>query len=731
MNLDGFPAGTAAPGLRANLALLVLGCILPLAFVAAYLIFHFYDSKQEQLTRNAIIQARAMIATVDRDFSGTEAALEALGTSRQLAAGDLGGFYKRAVQALRNMNADSIVVVDQNRQLLLSTRAPFGTPLPRLASAPLLERVLQTGKPVVSNLFLGQFTGKLIYTVAVPVRRDDGGIFVLYATAAPNRLSSILSEAGLPGNWRTAIVDGSGTVVARSHDIEKFLGKAVRPELARQIGAAGEGGFETTTLDGVPVTTVFSRSPTTRWAVVLGMPLGELTAELKRSLAWLIGAALAALAAGLALAWSIGRKISGSIVALIEPAVALGAGAPVRIPHLHFNEANVLGQALQTAATSLQQTQAGLRERDQWLILTADATHMGIWIRDFADDTMWVSGQWRALFGFAGAEPIGMAGVLERVHADDRQAVRRMQEQVRREAGQYDIEYRIVLPDGALRWIGSHGCVEADRDGRPLLARGVAFDITARKRAELDVQQKQEEITHLSRVTMLGELAGALTHELNQPLTAILSNAQAAQRFLARDPADLDELRAILQDIVDEDKRAGEVIWRLRRLFEKNATQRQNIDLNQLLAEVALILRNDLINHGITLKTASKLAGALVLVDRVQFQQVLINLVMNAGDAMAELAAPERLIVMRVAPAGPASVQVSIIDQGSGIPAANLEKVFEPFYTTKERGMGLGLSICRNIVAANNGRLWGENNPLRGASFHLLLPLQSGAGVAA
>lgn len=731
MRIDRFPAGTGAPGLRASLALLVLGCILPLAFVAAYLIFHFYDSKQEQLTRNAIIQARAMIATLDRDFSGTEAALQALGTSRQLAAGDLSGFHVRAVQALRNMNADSIVVVDQNRHLLLSTRAPFGAPLPRLAIVPLLERVLQTDKPAVSNLYVGAMISKPIYMVAVPVRRDDGGIFLLCAAASPNRLDSILSEAGLPGNWRTSIIDGSGAVVARSHDIEKFLGKTVRPELARQISAAAEGSFETATLDGVPVTTVFSRSQTTRWMVVLGMPLGELTAELNRSLTWLICAALAALAAGLALACSIGRKISCSIVALIEPAVALGAGGPVHIPPLHFNEANVLGQALQAAATSLQQTQAGLRERDHWLILTADATHMGIWIRDFADDKMWVSEQWRALFGFAGAEPIGMAGVLERVHPDDRQAVRRVQEQVVCEAGQYDIEYRIVLPDGTQHWIGSHGCVEPDRNGRPLLARGVVFDITARKRAELDVQQKQEEITHLSRVTMLGELSGALTHELNQPLTAILSNAQAAQRFLARDPVDLDEVRAILRDIVDEDKRAGEVIWRLRRLFEKSPTLRENIDLNELVAEVALILRNDLINHGITLKTESKLAGAPVFVDRVQFQQVLINLVMNAGDAMAKLAAPERLIVMRVAPAGPASVQVSIIDQGTGIAPVNLEKVFEPFYTTKERGMGLGLSICRNIVAANDGRLWAENNPLRGASFHLRLPLQGGAGGAA
>jgi C4-dicarboxylate-specific signal transduction histidine kinase len=723
------PAGTLS--VRMSLAILVVGCIVPLACVAAYLIFNFYHDKQEQLTRNAISQARAMIATVDRDVGGTEAALLALGSSGRLADGELRAFHAQAREALRDMNADSIVVVDQGGQLLLSTRVPFGAPLPKLSKAPLLARVLETGKPAVSNLYLGPVTGSPIYTMAVPVRRAGGGIYLLCATATPNRLSSVLSQARLPGNWRTTIIDGAHAVVARSHEMEKLLGKTVRPELIQKMNLASEGGFETTTLDSVPVIMVFSRSPTTQWSVVLGIPLGELTAELNRTLAWLIGAALAALAAGLGLAWFICRKISGSIVALIEPAIALGSGQPVPIPRLHFNEANVLGRALDAAAASLQQSQAGVRERDQWLTLTADATNLGIWIRDFVHDKIWVSDQWRALFGFSGSAPIAMEHILERVHADDRAAARLMQAEGLLEAGEYDIEYRIVLPDATLRWISSHGSVEVDQDGLPLLARGVSFDITARKRAELDVQHKQEEITHLARVTMLGELSGAITHELNQPLTAILSNAPAAQRFLAREPAELDEVREILQDIVDENKRAGEVIWRLRRLFEKHATARQSVDLNELVADVARILRNDLINHGITLQTESKLAAAPVWVDRVQFQQVLINLVINAREAMAQLAAAERVVVMRVAPADAAEVQVSIVDHGVGIAPACLEKVFEPFYTTKERGMGLGLSVCRNIVAANDGRLWGENNPGRGASFHLRMPLHAGAGASA
>jgi C4-dicarboxylate-specific signal transduction histidine kinase len=254
--------------------------------------------------------------------------------------------------------------------------------------------------------------------------------------------------------------------------------------------------------------------------------------------------------------------------------------------------------------------------------------------------------------------------------------------------------------------------------------RGVSLDITARKLAELDAQQKQKEVTHLGRLAVLGELSGALAHELNQPLTAILSNAQAARRFLERQPPDLAEIDEILRDIVDEDRRAGEVIQRLRRLFDKGGTPRTLVDLNQLTRDVIRLLRNDLINHGIAVHTELSATPVIASADAVQLQQVLINLLMNACDAMAGAAPDDAVIVVRCATVGTEdeAVQLSVVDRGAGIPGADLAHIFDPFYTTKERGMGLGLSICRNIVAAHDGQLWAENNPDVGASVHLRLP---------
>jgi PAS domain S-box-containing protein len=452
-----------------------------------------------------------------------------------------------------------------------------------------------------------------------------------------------------------------------------------------------------------------------------------LTGGLRRSLTWLVVVTLAALAAGLALAWRIGGGIAGSVHALIGPAMAVGRGEVQVLPPLAIREAAELGAALQHAAASVRAAQAATRESEQRLALVADAAHLGIWVRDLLRQEIWVSDTWRALFGFAPGETVTLAALLRRVHPDDRAAVQRTLNLSGLQGSRYDIEFRVELPDGAVRWIASHGSVERSSDGSPALVRGVSLDISKRKLAELDVQQKRKEVMHLARVAMLGELSGALAHELNQPLTAILSNAQAAQRFLRREPPELGEVGEILQDIVDEDQRAGEIIRRLRRLFANRETMRQQVGANELVVGVIRILRNDLLNHGVALTVELAPAPLVLQADQVQLQQVLINLLVNACDAMVAAADGGRAITVRVAAEPAEQLHISVSDCGPGIAPAVLERLFEPFYTTKENGMGLGLSICRGIVGAHGGRLWAENGAQGGAVFHLCLPLAMAA----
>ena len=247
-------------------------------------------------------------------------------------------------------------------------------------------------------------------------------------------------------------------------------------------------------------------------------------------------------------------------------------------------------------------------------------------------------------------------------------------------------------------------------------------DITERRRVEQATARQRDELAHLSRVAMLGELSGSLAHELNQPLTAILSNAQAAQRFLAHSPPRLDKLGEILADIVKSDHRAGAVIQRLRSLLRKEEAQRDPLDINDVVEESLRLMRSDLMNRRVVVNTDLDEALPTVSGDRNQLQQVLLNLVINGCDAMDGQKEDRRLLV-RTRATAQGNVEISIADRGAGIPPVDLERVFEPFVTTKSHGLGLGLAICRSIVEAHGGRLWATNNADRGATLHCeLLP---------
>ncbi len=261
-----------------------------------------------------------------------------------------------------------------------------------------------------------------------------------------------------------------------------------------------------------------------------------------------------------------------------------------------------------------------------------------------------------------------------------------------------------------------------------LLVLASIVDITERKLAELEAARQRHDLAHLSRVTALGELSSSLAHELTHPLTAILSNAQAAQRFLAVDDVDLDEVREILNDIVTQDQRAGEVIHGLRLMLKKGELQEHcdDVDLNEVILDVVNLMRSDLINRNVTLDTdlAQKLPA--ITGDRVQLQQVLLNLALNGCEAMADHNSSERRLLI-ASQSGNGSVRVSVADRGSGIPEEKMQQVFERFFTTKKEGMGLGLSVCRTIIDAHLGKIWATNNAGCGATFHFSLPIV-GAG---
>ena len=372
-------------------------------------------------------------------------------------------------------------------------------------------------------------------------------------------------------------------------------------------------------------------------------------------------------------------------------------------------------------ALARKRSEQALQESVARLRLTAEAAGIGLWSLDEQTKVFWLTPKTRELFGFDPDGTVTWEMFQGVVHPDDRVMTEQALQRAIANSDAVGVEYRIVRPDGAVRWIKSRGRVYPNPVGGAGMLMGVSMDITADREAERERQRNRAEVAHLTRVTMLGELSGSIAHELNQPLTAILSNAQAAQRFLATDTVDLAELREIIGDIIADDRRAGEIIRHLRLLLQKGEIQLQQLDLNQVVADILKLVHNDLLNHGITLETVFAPDLPPVWGDWVQLQQVMLNLIVNACDAMAACAPQRRRLVVRTERAA-GRARVLFVDSGPGLSREVMARLFDPFFTTKPTGLGLGLKVCRTILAAHGSRLEVANNPDQGATFSFSLP---------
>jgi C4-dicarboxylate-specific signal transduction histidine kinase len=306
---------------------------------------------------------------------------------------------------------------------------------------------------------------------------------------------------------------------------------------------------------------------------------------------------------------------------------------------------------------------------------------------------------------------------LERAEPDAGEVLRGLVAVLENAEPGFSIEYRTAGPGGE-RWFELLAEPLRRAEGGAVIT---LVDITDRKRAELEAGRLRDDLAHLTRVSTLGELAASLAHELNQPLTAILSNVQAAQILLDRDSPDLAEVREILSEVVTDDERAGEIIRHLRSLFKKGQRERAPLDVNELIREVLRLLQNDVALRGASFRVDLGAGLPLVEGDRVQLQQVVLNLVVNGLDAMRDRPPGERHLTIRSS-LDKTKMQIEVADLGQGIPEADRERLFEPFYTTKPAGMGMGLAIARSIVEAHGGSLSVVNRPGVGATFRVLIP---------
>jgi len=372
--------------------------------------------------------------------------------------------------------------------------------------------------------------------------------------------------------------------------------------------------------------------------------------------------------------------------------------------------------------TELLNKERALREFEERVVLAAQAAHLGVWEMDPVTNEIWMSDGARTLFQFDSETSLDHARVQDRVHPEDRALRDSAIKHAIETQGHYEIEYRALLPDGTLRWIGSSGrCVAGENDtGTRLIA--VSIDITPRKVAEADALRHREELGHMSRVAAMGELTASIAHELNQPLAGIASNASAGQRFIDRGDIDLKELRDLLGDITDDARRAGDVIRDIQSMVRKGVSARQPVNLNDLVIKVARMVNPNAMLQSCQVETLLEPNLPATDADPIQLQQVLLNLVINAFDAMHETPVTHRKIVIATERNSDGEICASVRDYGVGIPAEALERVFEQFFTTKPKGLGIGLAIVRSIVQSHGGTIVAENADGGGARFYFTLP---------
>ena len=339
--------------IQGQLNRLVLALVLPAAAAATLLIIDSLGRQRDSVEQSTLETARALTQVVDEELASSRTALQALATSPYLASGDLAAFDRQARALLAEMPGHNVVVSDASGQQLVNTLRPFGEALPRRGDPGQARRVFETGRPSISDLYVGAVTRKPLISIDVPVRRGGEVTYDLSMGLFPEQLGEVLRRQALPAGWVGAIFDSRGSIVARTHDADRYVGQKGAPALVERLARASEGRLETNTLEGIPVLSVFSRSSQSNWSVAIGIPLAQFEAQVWTSIAWLIAGTTVLLAGGIALAEIFSSRIGRSIRGLLAPAAALGRGESVAAAALDLDEADEVARALVRASGML------------------------------------------------------------------------------------------------------------------------------------------------------------------------------------------------------------------------------------------------------------------------------------------------------------------------------------------------------------------------------------------
>jgi PAS domain S-box-containing protein len=379
-----------------------------------------------------------------------------------------------------------------------------------------------------------------------------------------------------------------------------------------------------------------------------------------------------------------------------------------------------------TDITERKRAEAALRQTEAYLEEAQRLTHTGSWAWNVArrENVHWSQEQYR-LFGLdPESNSPSFEKAFQRIHPEDQATFNKAVERAIRERSDFEVDFRIVLPDGSTKYSRSVGHPVFSATGELVEFVGTGIDMTERRQAEKErerLRQVQADLAHINRATTMGELTASLAHEINQPIAAAATDARTCLRWLAREQPDIGEARESAERMVNAVTRAADIISRLRQLFKKGAPQTSLVDVREVIQEMVVLLRSEASRHSVLILTELSVDLPRVVADRVQLQQVLMNLMLNGIEAMQDTKSGGQLTIRSLRGEGGQSL-ISVSDTGKGLPPDQADQIFNAFFSTKAQGTGMGLSISRSIIESHGGRLWATSNSGRGATFNFTLP---------
>ena len=680
--------------------------------VTVVLLYYDYQRARAELVRDSITTARALMLAVSREFTGVETSLRALSTSPFLDRHDLSAFHDQAKEVLVDHYIDNITLVDAGGQQRMNTARPYGQPLPKATNVAQLQRILTWGRSDISEMYLAPAPDRQAISVAVPVRTGTTVTHSLMGVVLPEHLQKILVDRRFPPDRIAVIADGSGTVVARTHEIGQFIGQIVTPLLAQRLKESDEGSFETVTLEGIPVLIAFVRSATSGWSAVIGTPIDGLTADLRRSLWLLIGLATLLLAGSLGLAWIMGGRIARAIHALRHPALALGYGKTVAVPELPIREVNEVGKAITKASAMLADANAALTASEARMRGILESAMDAIITVDEDQRIVLYNRAAERIFGWPSRQVLGeqLEKLMpERFRASHAGHIRRFSAMgtTSRRMGDGTVLY-------GLRASGEEFPMEAaisqldTAEGK--LFSVILRDVTARVRVHEALERSNLD---------LQQFAFVASHDLKTPLRSIAGFVQILERNYG-DKLD-EKALALIQ-------RTSHAVHRLEQLTEDLLTYARMrseakpfvmVDCREVVDEVIHLLDAAIRDTGAVV-TVGELPS--VMGDRTQLVQLLLNLLGNSMKYCRDRAPAVHILAQR----NGREWVFSVKDNGIGIDAKHYNKIFEVFIRLHNQqeysGTGIGLAVCRRVVAHHGGRIWVESAPGEGSTFSFTIP---------